>query len=220
MVQRSITTKLTKGVNVDVHDDLERYELQIIANAEKFDQRVERSFNWLQVTSAALDIFAHGSNDVANAVAPMAAIVALYENPQVSEDVDIPWWVSFLGATGMVVGLATYGYNIIKAIGVRLVCMSSTRGYSIELASALMVIIASYYGYPASTTHCQIGATVGIGCLEAQRKDSKILWKTIVNWKLLAIVFLGWIFTVLVSATTCAIIFSFMAYSPSLTCEA
>ena len=94
--------------------------------------------------------------------------------------------------------------------------MPCSRGSSIELASALVVIIASYYGFPTSTTHAQVGATVGIGLVELNRPDSKLRIGQVVNWKLLAQVLFGWVLTLLISGLTSAAIFSIMAYSPSL----
>merc|ERR1712062_18816 len=110
--------------------------------------------------------------------------------------------------------MGTYGYKIMQCLGVKMGAMSSTRGYCIELSSALVVIIASYYGYPASTTHAQVGATVGVGLCEITRKDTKLRWTQIINWKLLAQVFLGWIATLIVAGATCAAMFAFLAYSP------
>jgi len=204
------------GLNVDIHDDLGQMELDIHANAEKFDPKVERSFAWLQVCTAALCIFAHGSNDVANAVAPFAAMVALYQTGAVSSKVEVYEWILVIGACGMVFGLSTYGYKIMKCLGVKMAPMTCSRGYSIELASSSVVILASYYGFPTSTTHAQVGATVGIGLVELSRADSKLSIAQVVNWKLLAQVLFGWVLTLLISGLTSAVLFSLLAYSPSL----
>eukprot|EP00488_Nonionellina_sp_1-RS-2012_P004039 TRINITY_DN89_c0_g1_i2.p1 TRINITY_DN89_c0_g1~~TRINITY_DN89_c0_g1_i2.p1 ORF type:complete len:250 (-),score=68.01 TRINITY_DN89_c0_g1_i2:156-905(-) len=208
LLSRSMS-KLTAGVNVDIHDDLEELELEIQQNSEKFDIRTEKAFAWLQVCTASLGAFAHGSNDVANAVAPFAAILTLYEHGAASDKTHVPEWVLAIGAIGIVCGLGTYGYKIIKCLGVRMAGMSSTRGYCIELSSALTIIIASWFGMPASTTHAQVGATVGIGLMELGRKDSTISFRKAVNWKLLAEVFLGWIATLIISGCTCAFLFLF-----------
>eukprot|EP01083_Nonionella_stella_P142013 438553_1 len=144
---------LIDGMHVDIHDDLEELERNIHLNSEKFDIKTEKSFAWLQVCTAALDIFAHGSNDVANAVAPFAAMVGLYSSGITSSSVAVPQWILVIGAGGMVIGLATYGYKIMKCLGVRMVYVTSTRGYCIELSSAIVIIICSVWGYPASTTH-------------------------------------------------------------------
>ena len=207
----------TYGMKIDITDKDKMGELEraIHEDSEKFHIKTERAFAWLQVCTASLDIFAHGSNDVANAVAPFAAIVAIYENESIVSKSNVPWWILFIGALGMTIGLATYGYKIMQCLGVRMGAMSSTRGYCIELSSAIVVILASYYGYPASTTHAQVGATVGVGLCELTRGNkSKLTWKQVINWKLLAQVFLGWILTLIIAGATCAALFSFMAYSP------
>jgi len=203
-----------RGVNEDIHDDMGALETAIQENAEDFDPKTERAFSWLQVCTATLDIFAHGSNDVANAVAPFAAMVALYEVGEAQEEVPVYEWILVIGAAGMVLGLATYGYKIMKCLGVRMAPMTCTRGYCIELSSALVVILASHYGFPTSTTHAQVGATVGIGLVELNRPDTKLSISQVVNWKLLAQVLFGWVLTLFVAGMTSALIFAVLAYSP------
>jgi len=203
-----------RGVNEDIHDDMGELETAIQENAEDFDPKTERAFSWLQVCTATLDIFAHGSNDVANAVAPFAAMVALYEVGEAQEEVPVYEWILVIGAAGMVLGLATYGYKIMKCLGVRMAPMTCTRGYCIELSSALVVILASHYGFPTSTTHAQVGATVGIGLVELNRPDTKLKISQVVNWKLLAQVLFGWVLTLFVAGMTSALIFAVLAYSP------
>merc|ERR1712154_393788 len=205
---------VTKGVNVDIHDNLGALEKAIQDNSEDFDPRTERAFSWLQVWTATLDIFAHGSNDVANAVAPFAAMVALYETGEARDEVPVYEWILVIGAAGMVLGLATYGYKIMKCLGVRMAPMTRSRGYCIELSSALVVILASAYGFPTSTTHAQVGATVGVGLVELSRPDTKLTLRQVVNWKLLAQVIFGWVLTLFISGITSALIFSVMAFSP------
>ena len=93
---------------------------------------------------------------------------------------------------------------------------SCTRGYCIQLSSATTIILASYYGVPASTTHAQVGATVGCGILELMNPDSQLKLKEVVNWKLLGQTFFGWIMTLLISGLTSAAIFCLLAYSPTV----
>merc|ERR1712154_224966 len=205
---------VTKGVNVDIHDNLGELEKAIHSESEKFDIKTERAFSWLQVCTASLDIFAHGSNDVANAVAPFAAMISLWQYGEARDKVEVYEWILVLGALGMVLGLATYGYKIMKCLGVKMAPMTCTRGYSIELASAIVVILASMYGFPTSTTHAQVGATVGIGLIELSRPDTKLRLRQVVNWKLLAQVIFGWVLTLFISGITSALIFSVMAFSP------
>merc|ERR1719474_445998 len=203
-----------RGVNEDIHDNLGELEQAIQRNSEDFDPKTEAAFSWLQVCTATLDIFAHGSNDVANAVAPFAAMIALYEVGEAKKEVPVYEWILAIGALGMVLGLATYGYKIMKCLGVRMAPMTCTRGYCIELSSALVVILASYYGFPTSTTHAQVGATVGIGLAELSRPDTKLRIGQVVNWSLLATVLFGWVLTLFISGLTSGLIFSLLAYSP------
>eukprot|EP01084_Bolivina_argentea_P011346 21213_1 len=205
---------MTHGANVDIHDDMEQLEKDIHDNSEKFDPQTERSFAWLQVCTASLGAFAHGSNDVANAVAPFAAIVGLYETGMTSSEVAVPVWILGIGAIGIVIGLATYGYKVMQTLGVRMVYVSSTRGYCIELSSATIIICASAAGFPASTTHAQVGATVGAGLMEKARADSTLTWGSVINWKLLAQVFLGWILTLVFTGLTSGCLYYLLAYSP------
>merc|ERR1711953_516688 len=141
-------------------------------------------------------------------------MVALYEVGAAQDKVEVYEWILVLGALGMVLGLATYGYKIMKCLGVKMAPMTCTRGYSIELASAIVVILASMYGFPTSTTHAQVGATVGIGLVELGRKDTNLKLSQVVNWKLLAQVLFGWVLTLFVAGMTSALIFAVLAYSP------
>ena len=211
----NIKEQLMYGMNVDILADLSKKEENIRNEAEKFDPQCEESFAWLQVLTASFAILAHGSNDVANAVAPFAAIIGIYQVGGVASSVDVDWWVLGLGGIGMSIGLATYGYKIIKCLGARMAAMSCTRGYCIELSSATTIILASYYGQPASSTHAQVGATVGCGLLELLNPNTKLSYKDVINWTLLLQTFFGWIMTLIVSAITSAAIFSLLAYSPS-----
>lgn len=209
-----MVTMALRGVNEDIHENIGELEQSIQRNSEKFDPKTERAFSWLQVCTATLGIFAHGSNDVANAVAPFAAMVALYEVGEARDEVPVYEWILVIGAMGMVLGLATYGYKIMKCLGVRMAPMTCTRGYCIELSSASVVILASHYGFPTSTTHAQVGATVGIGLVELNRPDTKLTIGQVVNWKLLAQVLFGWVLTLFICGITSALIFSVLAYSP------
>lgn len=212
---------LTSGLDKDVFEDMSKEEKDLEKYSVKFDVRTEKLFEWLQVLAAIFGIFAHGSNDIANAIAPFTSIYQLsklkrnYEG-EISSKNDVPWGILFLGAIFMSIGCVTYGYNVIKTLGLKLAKMSPTRGYFTQVASALVIIFASNYGFPASTTHCQVGATIAIGLVEKYYADKKLKWNQIFNWKLLLQVFFGWIATLLIAGTTSALIFSVLAFSPCI----
>eukprot|EP00965_Chrysotila_dentata_P020925 693206-Pleurochrysis_carterae.AAC.1 len=127
-------------------------------HAEKFDPMAEAVFRYIQVFTAICDSFAHGANDVANAMGPFMAIYVIYDTGKVSKKSDVgddAYWILALGGAGIGLGLLLYGYNIMRAIGVKLAVITPSRGFSIELGAAIVIIIGSYLGLPLSTTHCQ-----------------------------------------------------------------
>lgn len=124
---------------------------------------VERLFGGLQVVTACYVAFAHGSNDVANAIGPLAAIVQSAQEGAVAAKATVPLWVLVLGGVGIVIGLATYGYKVIDTVGHKITSMTPTRGFSAEFGAATTVLLASRLGLPISTTHTLIGAVIGVG---------------------------------------------------------
>eukprot|EP00177_Eucheuma_denticulatum_P006864 GFKZ01012497.1.p1 GENE.GFKZ01012497.1~~GFKZ01012497.1.p1 ORF type:complete len:651 (-),score=87.74 GFKZ01012497.1:119-2071(-) len=295
------------GINVSINDELDDDVLRMHDNVEKFDPKTERLFTWVQIFTAAFDAFAHGANDVANAIAPFSSIYQLFRsnglihkvtvnefessgvysggqldgtefseedpipdfesfcgkvddteffkcaspprfpyitgqtpgassaefsiydeegvytgedgtcfsdcNPANFEDYskfkqEVPLWILALGGIGIVAGLAMWGYRIIVAIGVKLTKLTPSRGFSIEIGAAITVILASRIGLPVSTTHCQVGATMGVGLIE--------LKSSTVNWKQFFFICVGWIFTVVFTGFLSAGIFAVLAYSPSV----
>lgn len=125
---------------------------------------VERVFAVLMVFTACSMAFAHGSNDVANAVGPLAAIASvIQEGGAITSETTLPSWVLLLGAVGIVVGLATFGYRVIATIGEKITELTPSRGFAAELGTASTVVIASGMGLPVSTTHILIGAVLGVG---------------------------------------------------------
>lgn len=170
-----------------------------------YDPKAELGFSYLQVFSACFDAFAHGANDVANSIGPMAAVYAIWDTAEVSKKVEMPLWILGLGGVGIVIGLALYGYNIMQAIGFELTKLSPSRGFSIELGAALVVLTGSRLEIPLSTTHCQVGATVGVGMAHGCSQ---------VNWWLFLKVVAGWILTLVVASVLTAGVFSYAVYSP------
>lgn len=173
-----------------------------------YDPRIEYSFSYLQIFTSICTSFAHGANDVSNAVGPLAAIWHIYKNDAVSSKIEVPEWILALGGAGIVVGLATYGIKIMDVLGKKITYISPSRGFSAELATALVVSLASKYGFPISSTQCITGAVVGISLCDKNLKD--------LNWKILGKIFVSWIFTIIVTGTISAAIFSQGIYSPNV----
>lgn len=199
------TDKFVPDIIGNFEDNCEDQVLEMLSRAETFDPEAELAFSYLQVFSACFDAFAHGANDVANAIGPMAAVFAIWNSGEVEKKVDMPLWILAIGGIGMIFGLALYGYNIITAIGLKLTKLSPSRGFCIELGAALVVITGSRLEIPLSTTHCQVGATVGVGM-------SEDCWG--VNWWLFARVVFGWVITLVVAAFVTAGVFSYAVYAP------
>lgn len=170
----------------------------IHANAEVFDEKTELALRPLQVLTACLDAFSHGANDVANSVGPFAAIVTIYKAGGVKKKMpmgDDSYWILSLGAFGIVIGLALYGYKILHALGGKICKMTPSRGICIELGAAMVIIMGSRLGWPLSTTHCQVGATVGVACLEGVGG---------INWYILMKTVAGWVLTLIIVGFTAA----------------
>jgi sodium-dependent phosphate transporter len=174
--------------------------------SEVYDAKSEVLYSYLQVFTACALSFAHGSNDVANAIAPICAVLAIYETGVLSKTAPVPQWVLVMGAFGIVVGLALFGYKVIISIGYRLTKLSPSRGFCIQLSTTLVVVTASYVGIPVSTTQSTIGGTVGVGAVEGAAK---------VQWKFMLKVFFGWVGTFFITSLSSAGIMAFCYYSPS-----
>jgi PiT family inorganic phosphate transporter len=125
---------------------------------------VEKVFAVLMIFTACSMAFAHGSNDVANAVGPLAAVFSVVQSGgEVAGKSATPHWILLLGAVGIVVGLATYGYKVIATIGEKITELTPSRGFAAEFAAATTVVTASGMGLPISTTHTLVGAVLGVG---------------------------------------------------------
>ncbi|HZD03281.1 MAG TPA: anion permease [Longimicrobiales bacterium] len=126
---------------------------------------VESVFGWLQIVTAAFVAFAHGANDVANAVGPLAAVVGIAGEgfARVPQTIPVSGWLLAVGGVGIVIGLATWGYRVIATIGKRITEITPTRGFAAEFGAACTVLVASRLGLPVSTTHVLVGSVVGVG---------------------------------------------------------
>lgn len=124
---------------------------------------VEKIFGAMQIISACFVAFAHGANDVANAIAPVAAVLETLDHGSLSDKVPIPSWLLAFGGLGIVIGLATWGWRVIETIGRKITELTPTRGFSAEFGAAITILIASKMGLPISTTHCLVGSVLGVG---------------------------------------------------------
>jgi len=162
------------------------------------DNKVESVFAILMVFTACAMAFAHGSNDVANAIGPVAAIYSVVQNGVVNAQSAVPSWILLVGALGIVVGLATYGFKVMATIGKKITELTPSRGFAAELGAAGTVVTASIFGLPVSTTHTLVGAVIGVGLAHAVEK---------VDFKVLGTIALSWIITIPVGAILSIIIF-------------
>lgn len=147
----------------------------------------ESQFAYLMVFTSCAVAFAHGSNDVANAIGPLAAIhQATNQILGNAVSAETPLWILFLGAAGIVIGLATLGYRVMKTIGEKIVMLTPSKGFAAQLAAALTVVLASQLDMPVSTTHTLVGAVIGIGLVEGI---------STINVKSVNSIFLSWVIT-------------------------
>ena len=164
-------------------------------------QMVERIFGILQILSACFIAFAHGANDVANAIGPVSAVFELLKNPTLllRQTLISPWLLAF-GGLGVVFGLATYGWRVIETIGKNITQLTPTRGFSAEFAAATTILVASKLGLPISTTHSIVGAVLGVGLAKGL---------SALNLRLVRDIFLSWIITI-PSSAICSVLLFFL----------
>lgn len=144
---------------------------------------VEKIFAVLMVFTAAAMAFAHGSNDVANAVGPMAAIISIAQSGDIAAKSGVPAWVLLLGAVGIVVGLATFGYKVIATVGRKITELTPSRGFSAEIGAATTVVLATYTGAPISTTQTLVGAVLGVGLARGIAAiDIRVVGNIFMSW--------------------------------------
>ncbi len=147
---------------------------------------VERVFAVLMVFTACSMAFAHGSNDVANAVGPLAAIVGIVKSGTIAAKTSMPSWILLLGGGGIILGLATYGFKVMATIGQKITVLTPSRGFAAELGAAATVVLASATGLPVSTTHTLVGAVLGVGFARGIAA---------INLRVVGTIFMSWLVT-------------------------
>jgi PiT family inorganic phosphate transporter len=144
---------------------------------------VERMFVFLQIISACFMAFAHGANDVANAIGPLSAVVEFARTGLIGVKSPVPLWLLGVGGAGIVIGLATWGWRVIRTVGKRITELTPTRGFSAEFGAALTILVASRLGLPVSTTHTLVGAVFGVGLARGIGAiNLRIIRDIVVSW--------------------------------------
>ncbi|KAI8692648.1 hypothetical protein LRP88_07581 [Fusarium phalaenopsidis] len=181
---------------------------EIHARAAHYDNRAEFLYTFLQIMTAASASFVHGANDVANAVGPYASIYQIWQSGEVpGKKAQVPLWILAFGGAGIVLGLWTYGYNIMRNLGNRVTLMSPARGFSMELGSVITIILATRLKLPVSTTQCITGAIVGVGLCNGD-------WRSI-NWRMVGWIYMGWFITVPTAGLISGILMAFITNAPN-----
>ena len=147
-------------------------------------ERVEKIFAPMIIFTACAMAFAHGSNDVANGIGPLAAVYGLVQSGgEVAQKSAVPIWILVLGGAGIVLGLATYGYRVMQTIGRKITDLTPTRAFCATISAALTVILASRIGLPVSTTHIAVGAVIGVGLARGiAALNLAVVTRIIVSW--------------------------------------
>ena len=159
----------------------------------KIDEEADKDFHYASVEKVFVPMmlftacgmaFAHGSNDVANGVGPMAAVVGLVQSGgEVAQKSELPIWILLIGGVGIVVGLATFGYKVMRTIGTKITELTPTRGFCATMAAATTVVLASRTGMPVSTTHIAVGGVIGVGLARGiGALDLRVIGGIIMSW--------------------------------------
>ena len=179
---------LTYGITRDVIKHQSVGLDKVHQRAIVYDNKVEHLWTTAQVCTAMLMSVAHGANDVSNAIGPFTTEYQTWLTGVTTTETDTPIWIKAVGGLGLGFGFWTYGYHIMRNLGNRITKHSPTRGYSMELAAAITVLLATNLGLPVSTTQCITGAIIGVAAMNRDLRS--------INWKQLGKIFLGWVLTV------------------------
>uniref|UniRef100_A0AAR2JIT0 Phosphate transporter n=1 Tax=Pygocentrus nattereri TaxID=42514 RepID=A0AAR2JIT0_PYGNA len=171
--------------------------------AEADKPEVSVLFQFLQILTACFGSFAHGGNDVSNAIGPLVALWLVYQSGSVESNAPTPIWLLLYGGVGICIGLWVWGRRVIQTMGKDLTPITPSSGFSIELASAVTVVVASNIGLPVSTTHCKVGSVVAVGWMRSRKA---------VDWRLFRNIFMAWFVTVPISGLISAAIMALFTY--------
>jgi len=184
--QESLTYSLLIGAGIALLGSLilRRVKNTFEKRGDVIFDGVEKVFAVLMVFTACAMAFAHGSNDVANAVGPLAAIASVVQSGgQIAAESTMPWWILLLGAVGIVLGLAMLGYRVIETVGKNITELTPSRGFAAVLAAAATIVLGSGTGLPLSTTHVLIGAVLGVGLARGiSAIDLSVVGRIFISW--------------------------------------
>ncbi|ALF54840.1 phosphate permease [Nostoc piscinale CENA21] len=196
---KGVGVKGCKGVRENPEESITQHSA-LSTQHSALSTPTERLFGRYQLLSACFVAFAHGSNDVGNAIAPLAAIVYINATGKVPiNGIDIPLWILVVGGAGIVTGLAIWGKNVIATIGENIIALQPSSGFCAELATATTILLASRLGLPVSTSHALVGGVVGIGMVQSLNS---------IKFQTLQGIAAAWLITVPLSAVLSASIFS------------
>ncbi|XP_044160834.1 sodium-dependent phosphate transporter 2 [Bufo gargarizans] len=170
---------------------------------DKDKSDVHLLFHFLQILTACFGSFAHGGNDVSNAIGPLVALWLIYQQGGVMQEAATPVWLLLYGGVGICAGLWVWGRRVIQTMGKDLTPITPSSGFTIELASAFTVVVASNIGLPVSTTHCKVGSVVSVGWIRSRKA---------VDWRLFRNIFLAWFVTVPVAGLFSAGVMAILQY--------
>lgn len=190
-VKESTTGELSDEVT-KILDNSEKISNQLekythIKNVSTDYLTVEKIFVYLQILSACFVAFAHGANDVANAIGPLAGILSAIKSGVIEMEAQVPLLVLLLGGVGIVVGLATWGWRVIETIGKCITELTPTRGFAAEFGAAITIVLASKLALPVSTTHILVGAVLGVGLARGLNS---------LNLSTIRDIFISWVITI------------------------
>jgi len=178
---------------------ISKLKLDPAADRDFHFTNVEKIFGVLMMITACAMAFAHGSNDVANAIGPLAAVISIVNSGgELAQKSPLPIWVLLLGAVGIVIGLITYGHKVIATVGTGITELTPSRGFAATLAAATTVVIASGTGLPISTTHTLVGAILGVGLARGIAA---------LNLNVVRTIFMSWVITLPAGAILSIIFF-------------
>ena len=169
--------------------------------------KVEKVFATLQVFTACYIAFAHGANDVANAIGPVAAIFSILKTNTIIMKIAVPPWILIMGGIGILVGLSTYGFKVIETIGKKITEITPSRGFAAEFATATTVLVFSKLGLPISTTHTMVGSVIGVGFARGIAT---------LNLRVIRNIVTSWCFTIPIAAVLTVIIYRIILLITSL----